>query len=184
MKTNKNLNKNMEQMEQEMRADYTETMDDLIAEMLKLEDEEIQTGQELLMKEEQMRKMLKTYKMLQKVEKKLLKDMEELSEEYELLLEQAKEIEIEDYKPNFKLRDLFEKAKRILFRKKNAVEQDDLKTLVALTYDISAELNQIRYKAKKTPEELQRQTELIQALDETRRRISELTNDMYWKDCE
>lgn len=179
----KDMNKNMEQMEQEMRIDYTETMDDVLSTMLDLEEEEILTGQELLQKEEQMRKMLKTYKMLQKVEKKLLKDMEELSEEYEVLLEQAKEIEIEDYKPDFNLRELFEKAKRILFKRRRDSETDDLKKLVTLSYDVSAELNQLRYKARKTPEEITRQKELINTLEETRRKIEELTSDMQWKDC-
>lgn len=179
----KKVNEAMEQMEQEMRADYTETMEDIIEGMLELEQEEITTGQQILEKEEQMRKMLKTYRMLQKMEKKLIKDMEELSDEYDTLIAQANEIEIEDYKPDFKLKDLFEKAKAILFKRKRDSETDDLKKLVALSYDVSAELNQLRYKARKTPEEITRQQELIRTLEETRIKIGELTSDMHWKDC-
>ena len=180
----KKVNEAMEQMEQDMRADYAETMEDIIDGMIELEQEEITTGQELLKKEEQMRKMLKTYRMLQKMENKLIKDMEELSEEYDTLIVQAKEIEIEDYKPDFKLRDLFEKARAILFKRKRDSETDDLKKLMSLSYDVSAELNHLRYKARKTPEEITRQKELICALEETRIKIGELTNDMHWKDCE
>ncbi len=179
----KDMNKEIEMILNAKREESYETIDDIMKGLMDLEEEEELTGQELLEKEKVMRGMLKTYRMLQKYEEKLLKGMDELSSEYDELLKQAKDIEIEDYKPDFKLKELFEKAKEILRKRRRDNETDDLKKLVNISYDISAELNQIRYKARKTPEEITRQQELIETLEELRKRISELTDDMQGKEC-
>jgi hypothetical protein len=182
----RNLNERIDEVTMERREDSYATIDDIMVELMKLEEEEEIIGQELMIKEEKMRQMINIFKRIQKFEKRVLNDMNNLYSEYETLLEQADEIDMEEYNPDSKLIEKFEKAKEILASKGIIREgrETDLDDLEALISDLRAELNQIRYKAKKTPEEVKRQKELIYTLEEARRKISEITNDMYWKDCE
>jgi hypothetical protein len=125
--------------------------------------------------------MIKLYEFMLKAEKKLLKDIEKAIPEYDELIDKANEIEIKKFVPNFNLKNLLIKAKnffKLREDRKNETELEEAEIntsrLMNLTYDLSTQLNQIRYKVRKTPEEKARMQQIIKELEIIKRDINSL----------
>ena len=113
------MERNMKDFKEAMEQDFEQSMSDFMDFATKQQDEEKNLGELILVKEEEMNRMIKLYEFMLKAEKKLLKDIEKAIPEYDELIEKANEIEIKKFVPNFNLKNLLIKAKDFLKLREN-----------------------------------------------------------------
>lgn len=188
------MSKNVNELREEMRAEFERNMSSLMDYCLEQQQDEEVIGEQILEKEQEMNRMLDLYEFLQRAEKKLMNDIDEAIPAYDKLIKQANEIGIKKFMPNVDLKGLLNKAKGVLKIKKNKIDEHqnelemaelNVNKLMNITYDLSSQLNQIRYKVRKSPEEKVRMKEIINELEVIRKDIDslmEMTSELEWKD--
>lgn len=187
IKIEMNENKNINELKEMMRKEYAKNMASLMEYCTEQQQEEEKIGEEILLKEESMSQLLETYEFLQKAEKKLMKDIKKATPEYKEILDRAKEYGITKYIPNEDLMKSLEKASLLLKTKDEITNkvineyektaETNVNNIIDISYDISSELNQLRYKLRKTPEDRQRINELMRHLETVRNKIDDLIEE-------
>lgn len=188
------MSKNVNELKEEMRAEFEKNMSSLMDYCLEQQQDEEVIGEQILVKEQEMNRLLDLYEFLQRAEKKLMSDIDEAIPAYDKLINQANEIGIKKFIPNVDLKGLLNKAKSVLKIKKSKIDEHqnelemaelNVNKLMNITYDLSSQLNQIRYKVRKSPEEKVRMKEIINELEVIRKDIDslmEMTSELEWKD--
>ena len=188
------MSKNVNELREEMRAEFERNMSSLMDYCLEQQQDEEVIGEQILEKEQEMNRMLDLYEFLQRAEKKLMNDIDEAIPAYDKLIKQANEIGIKKFMPNVDLKGLLNKAKGVLTIRKNKMDEHqnelemaelNVNKLMNITYDLSSQLNQIRYKVRKSPEDKVRMKEIINELEVIRKDIDslmEMTSELEWKD--
>ncbi len=188
------MSKNVNELREEMRAEFERNMSSLMDYCLEQQQDEEVIGEQILEKEQEMNRMLDLYEFLQRAEKKLMNDIDEAIPAYDKLIKQANEIGIKKFMPNVDLKGLLNKAKGVLKIRKNKMDEHqnelemaelNVNKLMNITYDLSSQLNQIRYKVRKSPEDKVRMKEIINELEVIRKDIDslmEMTSELEWKD--
>ena len=188
------MSKNVNELREEMRAEFERNMSSLMDYCLEQQQDEEVIGEQILEKEQEMNRMLDLYEFLQRAEKKLMNDIDEAIPAYDKLIKQANEIGIKKFLPNIDLKGLLNKAKGALKVKKDKMDEHqnelemaelNVNKLMNITYDLSSQLNQIRYKVRKSPEDKVRMKEIINELEVIRKDIDslmEMTSELEWKD--
>lgn len=188
------MSKNVNELREEMRAEFERNMSSLMDYCLEQQKDEEVIGEQILEKEQEMNRMLDLYEFLQRAEKKLMNDIDEAIPAYDKLIKQANEIGIKKFMPNVDLKGLLNKAKGVLTIRKNKMDEHqnelemaelNVNKLMNITYDLSSQLNQIRYKVRKSPEDKVRMKEIINELEVIRKDIDslmEMTSELEWKD--
>ena len=188
------MKKNVNELREEMRAEFERNMSSLMDYCLEQQQDEEVIGEQILEKEQEMNRMLDLYEFIQRAEKKLMNDIDEAIPAYDKLINQANEIGIKKFIPNVDLKGLLNKAKSVLKIKKSKIDEHqcelemaelNVNKLMNITYDLSSQLNQIRYKVRKSPEDKVRMKEIINELEVIRKDIDslmEMTSELEWKD--
>lgn len=188
------MSKNVNELREEMRAEFERNMSSLMDYCIEQQQDEEVIGEQILEKEQEMNRMLDLYEFLQRAEKKLMNDIDEAIPAYDKLIKQANEIGIKKFLPNIDLKGLLNKAKGALKVKKDKIDEHqnelemaelNVNKLMNITYDLSSQLNQIRYKVRKSPEDKVRMKEIINELEVIRKDIDslmEMTSELEWKD--
>jgi hypothetical protein len=188
------MSKNVNELREEMRAEFERNMSSLMDYCIEQQQDEEVIGEQILEKEQEMNRMLDLYEFLQRAEKKLINDIDEAIPAYDKLIKQANEIGIKKFLPNIDLKGLLNKAKGALKVKKDKMDEHqnelemaelNVNKLMNITYDLSSQLNQIRYKVRKSPEDKVRMKEIINELEVIRKDIDslmEMTSELEWKD--
>ena len=188
------MSKNVNELREEMRAEFERNMNSLMDYCLEQQQDEEVIGEQILEKEQEMNRMLDLYEFLQRAEKKLMNDIDEAIPAYDKLINQANEIGIKKFIPNVDLKGLLNKAKGVLKIRKSKMDEHqnelemaelNVNKLMNITYDLSNQLNQIRYKVRKSPEDKVRMKEIINELEVIRKDIDNLmgmTSELEWKD--
>jgi hypothetical protein len=188
------MSKNVNELREEMRAEFERNMSSLMDYCIEQQQDEEVIGEQILEKEQEMNRMLDLYEFLQRAEKKLINDIDEAIPAYDKLIKQANEIGIKKFLPNIDLKGLLNKAKGALKVKKDKIDEHqnelemaelNVNKLMNITYDLSSQLNQIRYKVRKSPEDKVRMKEIINELEVIRKDIDslmEMTSELEWKD--
>ena len=188
------MSKNVNELREEMRAEFERNMSSLKDYCIEQQQDEEVIGEQILEKEQEMNRMLDLYEFLQRAEKKLMNDIDEAIPAYDKLIKQANEIGIKKFLPNIDLKGLLNKAKGALKVKKDKIDEHqnelemaelNVNKLMNITYDLSSQLNQIRYKVRKSPEDKVRMKEIINELEVIRKDIDslmEMTSELEWKD--
>jgi hypothetical protein len=188
------MSKNVNELREEMRAEFERNMSNLMDYCLEQQQDEEVIGEQILEKEQEMNRMLDLYEFIQRAEKKLMNDIDEAIPAYDKLIKQANEIGIKKFLPNIDLKGLLNKAKGALKVKKDKMDEHqnelemaelNVNKLMNITYDLSSQLNQIRYKVRKSPEDKVRMKEIINELEVIRKDIDslmEMTSELEWKD--
>ena len=188
------MSKNVNELREEMRAEFERNMSSLMDYCIEQQQDEEVIGEQILEKEQEMNRMLDLYEFLQRAEKKLMNDIDEAIPAYDKLIKQANEIGIKKFLPNIDLKGLLNKAKGALKVKKDKIDEHqnelemaelNVNKLMNITYDLSSQLNQIRYTVRKSPEDKVRMKEIIIELEVNRKdkdSLMEMTYELEWKD--